>query len=303
MEIKQLHYFIETCRYHSFTEAAKNCIITPQGLHISISRLEEELGCKLFYRTSNGLILTPDGEYLLPKAEEILKINNEAISHFEHEASRESSVLALFVRGTVELLALPSISAFKEKHPEPDVQFRVEQDLDCMQSVLNGEADLAVCSGPVQYKELSSKLLFSKRNVLVIYRSHSLALRKSVCIEDLKDLDLALPREKVSIRNTVLSLCRRHGFEPEYIENDEPRTAFNCAEIGLQAGIVNEVSAGKLLKGSPNVAIVPFSENEMRWDVYLIKRKNSPQTDQAKAFETDLLNTARAINAGGPMKW
>ena len=295
MEIKQLKYFLEIYKLQSFTEAAKSCFLTPQGIHVSINRLENELGCRLFVRSGSGIALTEAGEYLLPRAREIVAVSEETAMHFERMTQKETSVSALFVRGTVEYLCLPSISDIKKADPDANVRFRVEQDLDCIQAVLNGEADLAVCAGPVKSKELSKKLLLTRKNVLVINKNHPLAKKQSVTIEDLRDLDLALPREKVSVRPTVLELCRRRGFEPDFIENDEPRTAFNCAEMGLQAGIVNEVSAGKLLRAFPNVCIVPFSEPEMNWNVYLIKKKDSSLTAAAKDLETCLLKKAKEL--------
>ena len=295
MEIKQLRYFLEIWKLKSFSEAAKSCFITPQGIHVSISRLEEELGAKLFAHTNNGLRLTYAGEYLLPRAKDILDLSMETIDHFRHEAEKENSVSVLFVRGTVELLALPSIAEFKKNETNADVTFKVEQDLDCIQAVLAGSADMAVCSGPIHSRDLNKKLLFSRKNVLVINKNDPLAYKEQVSIDDLKRLDLALPRENVQVRNTVLSLCRDHGFEPEFIENDEPRTAFNCAEIGLQAGIVNEVSARKLLRDSQNVTIIPFDTPEMNWDIYLIKRKDAPQSCMARTYEACLLKTAKDV--------
>ena len=295
MDIKQLKYFLEIYKLQSFTEAAKSCFLTPQGIHVSMTRLENELGCKLFIRTGSGTFLTEAGEYLLPRAQEIVAVSEETAIHFERESQRETSVFAIFVRGTVELLCLPSISEIKKNDQDASVRFRVEQDLDCMQAVLNGEADLGVCAGPVRSKALSKKLLLSRKNVLVINKKHPLAQKQQVEIDDMKNLELALPREKLSVRPTILELCRRRGFEPDFIENDEPRTAFNCAEMGLQAGVVNEVSAKKLISSFPNVCIVPFSEPEMNWNVYLIKKKGVALTSVAKALEASLLEKAKKI--------
>lgn len=295
MEIKQLKYFLEVWKLQSFTEAAKSCFLTPQGIHVSISRLEDELGCKLFVHTGSGLSLTEAGEYLLPRAREIVAVSDETTLHFERGTQRESTVSVFFVRGTVEMLGLPAISEIKKADPDANVRFRVEQDLDCIQAVLNGEADIAVCSGPVRSKDLIKKPLFSRKNMLVINKNDPLAKKQNVCIDDLRNLDLALPREKVSIRPTVLELCRRRGFEPDFTENDEPRTAFNCAEIGLQAGIVNEVSAGKLGKAFQNVRIVPFEEPEMNWNVYLIKKKDVTLPAKAKELESCLLKRAKEL--------
>ena len=295
MDTKQLKYFLEVYRLQSFTEAARNCFITTQGMHVSIKRLEEQLGCRLFVRASDGIKLTEAGEYLLPRAKEIVRLCTEATDHFEHEAEKGRSVSVLFVRGTVELLALPTIARFRALAPETDVKLQVEQDLLCMKAVAAGEADLAVCSGPVLSKELSKKLLFTRKNFLIVNKNDPLAEKERVTIDDLKDMDLALPRENVSIRNTVLTLCRERGFEPDYIENDEPRTAFNCAEMGLQAGIVNEISAGKLAREHRNTIMIPFEEPEMNWDIYLVKRKDAAQSRVSKAFESCLLKQAKEI--------
>jgi DNA-binding transcriptional LysR family regulator len=295
MDTKQLKYFLEIYKLQSFTEAAKSCFITTQGMHVSIKRLEEQLGCRLFVRASDGIKLTEAGEYLLPRAKEIVRLCTETTEHFEHETERGRSVSVLFVRGTVELMAMPAIAEFQKLMPDADVKMRVEQDLSCMQAVAAGEADLAVCSGPVRSKELSKKLLFTRKNFLVINKNDPLAKKTGVTIDDIKDLDLALPRENVSIRNTLLALCRERGFDPDFIENDEPRTAFNCAQMGLQAGIVNEISAGKLVREYGNTAIIPFREPEMNWEVYLVKRKDASHTRAVSMLETCLLKRAKEI--------
>ncbi|MEI3101392.1 MAG: LysR family transcriptional regulator [Oscillospiraceae bacterium] len=54
MDIKQLEYFVEVCRYMSFTKAAANQYISQQGMSKSIKRLEEELGIALFRRSSSS---------------------------------------------------------------------------------------------------------------------------------------------------------------------------------------------------------------------------------------------------------
>ena len=293
MDIKQLQYFLEIYRLQSFSEAAKVCMITPQGIHVSISRLEAEIGAKLFLRTSSGVLLTPAGEYLLPKAQEIVRISADALDHFSHLSGRENTLSLLFVRGTVELLALPSMAEFKTLEPNVDIRFGVEKDLDCINAVISGDADLAVCSGPINAKELSKKLLLTGRNMLVINKSDPLAQKDCVSVNDLKDIHLALPRANVSIRNRVLELCRKRGFVPELSENDEPRTAFNFAEMGLQAGIVNEVSARKLLRDTKNVTIIPFDTPEMNWEVYLIKKKDAAQTAHSRTYESCLFRVAK----------
>ena len=55
----------------------------------------------------------------------IVAVSEETAMHFERESQRETSVSAIFVRGTVELLCLPSISEIKKADQDADVRFRV----------------------------------------------------------------------------------------------------------------------------------------------------------------------------------
>lgn len=69
LEINQVYYFLEICKTGKMSKAAENLHITQQGLSVSMRRLEEELSCDLFYRKSNGLVLTEDGQFFKTEAE------------------------------------------------------------------------------------------------------------------------------------------------------------------------------------------------------------------------------------------
>ena len=82
MEIRQLKYFSEIYKYRNFSRAAEVCFISSQGISMAMLRLEEELGCKLFLRTAKGLMPTPQGEYLYPRAQQILALTDECTAYF-----------------------------------------------------------------------------------------------------------------------------------------------------------------------------------------------------------------------------
>ena len=49
MDIRQMRYFLEICKFGSISQAAGSLFISQQGLSSAIRRLEQELGCDLFY--------------------------------------------------------------------------------------------------------------------------------------------------------------------------------------------------------------------------------------------------------------
>ncbi len=72
MQIESLRYFIELARTGSFYGAAKNLLISQQGLNKAITSLESELGLKLVERSRRGVRLTSDGEVFLKHATRIV---------------------------------------------------------------------------------------------------------------------------------------------------------------------------------------------------------------------------------------
>lgn len=58
MTLLALQYFVAVAHALNFTKAADACYVTQPALTRSINRLEKELGCALFERTTRSLKLT-----------------------------------------------------------------------------------------------------------------------------------------------------------------------------------------------------------------------------------------------------
>ena len=77
MELRTLSYFLAVAREQNMTEAANVLHVTQPTLSRQIADLEDELGKKLFTRTSRSTVLTEDGIHLRQRAEEILALVNQ----------------------------------------------------------------------------------------------------------------------------------------------------------------------------------------------------------------------------------
>jgi DNA-binding transcriptional LysR family regulator len=72
MTLTQLEHVLATCETGSFSRAARACGITQAALSNSVAKLEEELGDRIFARTTRRIALTPFGEELLPHIARVL---------------------------------------------------------------------------------------------------------------------------------------------------------------------------------------------------------------------------------------
>lgn len=81
MELRHLRSFVYVAETLSFSIAATRCFVTQSAISQHIKALEDELGCKLLIRTSHSIMLTENGEALLPRAKEILKLAEDCKEH------------------------------------------------------------------------------------------------------------------------------------------------------------------------------------------------------------------------------
>ncbi|SAL63481.1 LysR family transcriptional regulator [Caballeronia humi] len=88
MDYTLLRAFAAVAREGNLTRAAAQLHLTQPAVSLQIKNLQETLGVVLFSRTSHGLLLTRDGETLLPYAERALAAANEvqrAAAALRHE--------------------------------------------------------------------------------------------------------------------------------------------------------------------------------------------------------------------------
>lgn len=64
--LNSLRAFEAAARHLSFTRAAIELNVTHSAISQHVKALEQQLNCQLFIRVSRGLMLTTEGESLLP---------------------------------------------------------------------------------------------------------------------------------------------------------------------------------------------------------------------------------------------
>lgn len=83
MELRVLRYFVIAAREGSITGAANFLHVTQPTLSRQLKDLEQQLGKKLFVRSSHSIILTDEGMLLRNRAEEILDMVDKLEAEFK----------------------------------------------------------------------------------------------------------------------------------------------------------------------------------------------------------------------------
>lgn len=107
MNTVQLECFLAVAQYLNFSKAAESVSITQPAVSHQISSLEDELGVKLFVRTSKSVSLTREGIMFISDAEQILKIAGSAKFRLSEKPENEPVRINIGCHNQAELNVLP----------------------------------------------------------------------------------------------------------------------------------------------------------------------------------------------------
>lgn len=119
--LNALRTFEAAARHLSFTKAAEELFVTQAAVSHQIKALEEHLGVKLFRRRNRTLVLTEEGQALLPSVRDGFALLALGVRRLRERAGR----------GTLTISVMPSFGAhwlvgrlgrFQAAHPEIDVR-------------------------------------------------------------------------------------------------------------------------------------------------------------------------------------
>jgi LysR family transcriptional regulator, regulator of gene expression of beta-lactamase len=116
LPLNALRAFEASARHLSFTRAAAELCVTQAAISHQVKALEARLGATLFKRLARGLVLTDEGQALLPVLTDSFDRMSRAMQRFQAGAVRE--ILTLGVVGTFAVRwLLPKLAAFREAYP------------------------------------------------------------------------------------------------------------------------------------------------------------------------------------------
>jgi DNA-binding transcriptional LysR family regulator len=125
MDYTLLRAFLTVAREGNLTRAAAQMHLTQPAVSLQIKNLQEMLGVVLFSRTSHGLLLTRDGEALLPHAERALAAASDvqrAAAALRHEVSGTLRIGTILDPGFLRLGGF--LRQLVETHPRIETSLR-----------------------------------------------------------------------------------------------------------------------------------------------------------------------------------
>lgn len=241
MELRQLRYFNALATDLSFTRAAKNLNVSQPPLSHQIAQLEEELGARLFDRTSRSVSLTEAGRALLPHAKAILMRIDEARGHVARVASGLEGRVQVGLAGSHFMGPFPRfINTFRQMRPKVEIALREMKPADHLHALRGDQLDICLSRTPAEDTQVSSALLWRDPVVAALPPGHRLAKRNRISLADLRNEDFVfLQRDSSAFAKRLHEACLLEGFAPRIVQEVvEIPAALNLVAAGMGVTLV-----------------------------------------------------------------
>ncbi|AIS02376.1 LysR family transcriptional regulator [Streptomyces glaucescens] len=233
MDLHALQQFLVVAELEHLSGAAERLRIAQPSLSRTIARLESELGAALFDR-GGRLRLNEAGRRFREHVERSLG-ELEAGRRAVAELARDGFGSVRLASETFLTVTGP-LAAFKQAHPDIDVQLYQLPASDMYRALHAREVDLCVASQPIPRDGLDSLAVHDEQVWLATPPGHRLAGRSSVTVTELRDEPFVAPRPGHWQRRLLDHLFSAAGLTPRIVcEGDEP--AATAVLVGAGIGL------------------------------------------------------------------
>ena len=169
MEFRELQFVLTISKELSFSRAAKKLFVSQPTLSLTVAKLEQEIGYKLFDRTSTRLKLTEKGKLFAKKAESVLEIKNRTDREIQSMAMSSRDSIHFGISDLFSGILLPRVlSAFYALNPSSRVIIHNETSSVLETMLLSDELDLALVVKAEGVPNLRYQEVFSEQILLAV---------------------------------------------------------------------------------------------------------------------------------------
>jgi DNA-binding transcriptional LysR family regulator len=256
MENFRLKVFRAVARQLNFSRAAEELLLTQPAVTQQIKALEEECGVPLFDRSGGHITLTPGGRALLPYAEQLKSLSDEALTAVAGTSGRNAGSLAIGASQTIGQYLLPNLVAgFLKENPRVNISAVSGNSDEMLEALTAHKIQLALIEGPALRKDVHVEPFMEDHMVLVVPSSHEWA-GNDIDIAMLKDAPLLMREFGSGSRRVVENALTEAGLKRKDLhttmELDSTEGLLSAVEAGLGVtfvsrwGVRNQLALGTL---------------------------------------------------------
>ncbi len=243
MENFRLKVFRIVAQHLNFSRAAEELSLSQPAVTQQIKTLEDEYGIPLFDRSGGRIALTPAGMALLPYANRLKAISDEAYEIVTGTGGDHAGKLALGASQTIGQYLLPRlVAAFLRENPRTAITAMSGNTDEMLAALTTGRIQLAMIEGPGLRKDVHLEPFMEEQMVLVVPASHEWA-DQEIDVDALKQEHLLMREFGSGSRRVVEGALAKAGLKKKDLkttmELDSTEALLSAVEAGLGVTFVS----------------------------------------------------------------
>jgi DNA-binding transcriptional LysR family regulator len=259
--------------------AAERLHCVQSNVSTRLAQFEKQLDIKLFHRTGNRLVITPDGVRLLDYAKRLLQLAEEAKAAVTGKGIPNGPLRIGSMETAAALRLPPILTKFHEQYPQVDLQIQTGPTDFMLDQVLNHAVDIGVVASPIRCAEVNQHDVFEEELVLVTESGHGPVTTAT----DVQSSTILSFRAGCAYRYRLEQWFAESGIQPKIIEFGAFETILACVGSGMGVSLM---PAALLIKRNllSSVRMHTLPSRLARVSTTLIWRKDIPKHAARDAF-------------------
>ena len=192
----------------NISKAAKELYISQPAISKSIQKLEESVGCKLFSRSSRGVVLTDEGKLLYEHVSEAF----ETLTMGEEKLKRSIELgvghLKIGVSSTLcKYLLLPYLKEFIRQNPHISISIPCQSTNDILKLLEDNNIDIGLIGKPENLKNIHFDFLEEIEDIFVAAKDY------------LRNLKARGIQKDHILQSSTLMLLDKNNMTRQYIDD------------------------------------------------------------------------------------
>ena len=278
MDLRKLRYFSVLAEEKHFGRAAQRLSLSQPPLSLAIRQLEEEIGARLFERTSRNVSLTAAGVALQREAEVLLRRTEETRLLVKAIADGKEGRLRLGFGSSMLYRGFPRIlDAFQAASPDIELSVQELNSTEQVEALQRDEIDLGFIHGREVPDHLDGFRYHAEPFVACVLRDHPCAGARTLRLSRLRDDEFVLFSRNVSpdYYQSIIATCLSAGFSPRVRHQVRHwLSVVSFVANGLGVALVPSTLKASNMAGA---VFVPIQEAKILSETWCVWKSGGPQ--------------------------
>lgn len=298
--LRQIQFALAVARHRHFKRAAEECNISQSALSLGIAEMEKNLGVTIFERNNKQVIITPIGEELLARAQQIYLDAQQLVERAHAGQGELGFGMSIGFIPTIAPFLLPAaLPVIHREHP--DFKINVHEDVSnrLLDGVSAGRLDAAVIALPFDTQGLDVHEFGEERFLVILHEDDPLARENKITPSKLKKTNLMLLGEGHCLSDQIAEVCHFHRYlNEDHYKEASLNTLIHMTANNMGITLVPEM-ARPFLRHFDQLQTLPLDAQGPHRRLALVTRPHYPRLGELEhlmgMFRQALKDIAAAV--------